>query len=428
MVLLRWVWRVSACLTISALISLFLFPGSEGELRFWGQNPDYISEVGGRVLSDSREIGGGVKVFTVQIIYAENQNKLRTDARGTISVFSSLNVYKGEQIIIRKRNLLYRNRKFLFLNRSQIEIDEWENTLQGEIFRRRADILKILSSRMKVVSPESFSFFTALVFGIRDNPDGEIYSDLRRSGASHILALSGLHLGIIAFGVVIILKIFFSRKISFILTLIVIFAYVFLVGFSPSLTRAFILFGLAGMVGIIGKRADIFHILVLSFLLQTVIFPESAQTLSFQLSYLALGGIILWSSGISLPLPGIIPAGIRSIFAASAAAQIATGALVVYSFGRIYPIGIISGVVFIPLITLFIWVGIIGLFPLPLILRELVSWLLMKTYLIIKISAGFFSTFPSLSFRGSLIAASVIFGIYLLKSMQKGKNIDSVSF
>ena len=414
-------WRLLVCIVVSSLISLYLLPGSSEEFRFWGQNPDLVSVIKGRALTDSRETDGGVKIFTMKLLFTENQNRIGTDAHGSLSIASNVNIYRGELISIRKKNLLRRRRDIVFLNEREIEVTGWENNPMGWMLGRRSGFLKILTGRRELMFNEASSFFNALFLGIQENPRGEIYIDLRRSGASHILALSGLHLGIVALGVMVVFKLFFGRKISFLLTLIVVLAYIFLVGFSPSLTRALLLFGFTGFAGILGIRKDLFHILVLCFLFQIVLFPKSAYSLSFQLSYLALGGIIIGSPGISRILPGILPPVIRIVLSASAAAQFSTASLVLYSFGVIYPVGIISGVVFIPLITLFIWFGIFGLLPLPYPIGELVFWLMIKIYSLIKISAGFFSSFPEISYRGAAVGLIffLLFMIYkILKNMR----------
>ncbi len=416
---LQWVLRIMAGLTISVLFSLYLLPGTKVEDSFWGQNPGLVSVLRCRVVSDSRERDGGIKYFTADLLFAENQNNLGTGARGRLTLASDLTVYKGQLITVRKKNLLYHYSRIIFLNKRQIEVTGWENNLTGWLLERRAGFLNFLSSRVYDLPPEVSSFFSALFLGVRENPRGGIYTSLRRSGGSHILALSGLHLSIVAVGVMAVFKFLFNRRVGFVLTMFFVLIYASIVGFSPSLTRAVILFGFAGTMGIMSLKKDTFHILILSFLFQAVIFPESTQTLSFQLSYLALGGIILWSPGICRLLPGIIPPEIRAILAASFSAQISTSIPVIHSFGLIYPIGIISGVVLLPLITAFIWIGIAGLFPLPFILRESWVWLMQRVYGLIKISAEYFSDFPAMSIKGLQITASIVFGVCLVNILSE---------
>ncbi|MEA1910763.1 MAG: ComEC/Rec2 family competence protein, partial [Spirochaetota bacterium] len=241
----------------------------------------------------------------------------------------------------------------------------WGSSLDDKILENRANFLSYLRQRIYRMQADSAVLFAALFTGIKDNPKGELFTSLRKAGASHILALSGMHLGIISFGVMFAFTSVFGRRLSFFITLIFIILYVFLVSTGSSLTRAAILFTLLGFFTLSGVRTDIFHVLVLCFVIQLTVNPGSAYELSFQLSYLALGGIILGSETISILLPGIIPPKIRGVLAASLSAQFFTAPLVLSSFGVIYPVGIISGIILVPVITLFIWLGIIGMIPLP---------------------------------------------------------------
>ncbi|MCK5153669.1 MAG: ComEC/Rec2 family competence protein [Spirochaetales bacterium] len=359
-----------------------------------GQDKKVVTGITARVLEDSREIGGGKFIFSIKLLSAEDINSTITSASGQMTVASNINLYKGQIIRIDKRNIFRKYSSIIFIDRKNIELLKWDNTYTSEILRLRVKILDSLKLRIGRMHPDSSLLFSALFTGIKENPKGKLFTSLRKAGASHILALSGMHLGIISFGVMFLVTILIGRKLSFIFTLFIVFLYVFLVSSGPSLTRALILFTLLGLFALYGVKVDIFHILIICFLIQVVIDPGSAYELSFQLSYLALGGIILGSDYVSRILPGFIPPGVRGILAASFSAQIFTAPLVLYSFGVIYPVGIVSGLILVPIITLFIWIGILTLLPMPWLVQRILFWIMEELYVAVEISADFFSKFP----------------------------------
>jgi competence protein ComEC len=406
--------RIYYLVFISSLISLFIVQVPSEDNIFPGQNTEYIVEITGKVLADSKEIGGGQKIFSLQLSSAEDINSTRTSASGSLTVASQVDVYKGQFVSLAKKNILVQDSSFIFIDQKNISVLEWGTAWDILIMEKRAQILVYLKQHIRRMGVGPASLFTALFAGIKENPKGELFTALRRAGGSHILALSGMHLGIISFGILFVLTGLFGRRISFAVTLIVILFYVFLVSAGPSLTRAVILFILIGFLSLSGSRIDIFHILSICFLIQILLDPNSAYMLSFQLSYLALGGIILGSGRINRMLPGLIPGGIRNVLSASISAQLFTAPLVLYSFGVIYPVGIISGIILVPIITLFIWIGIIGLLPMPWILQRLVFSADASLYKAIEISADIFSRFPALELKGAIEVGMLLLIIYLI--------------
>ena len=371
-------------------------------------------EIRGRVLTDSKEIGGGKKIFSLQLMSSEDINSTRTSASGSLTVASQVNVYKGQFVSLAKKNILVQNSSFIFIDKKNISVLEWGTARDIMIMEKRAQILAYLKQHIRRMGGGPASLFTALFVGIKENPKGELFTALRRAGGSHILALSGMHLGIISFGILFVLTGLFGKRISFAVTLIVILFYVFLVSAGPSLTRAVILFIFIGFLSLSGSHIDIFHILSICFLIQILLNPESAYMLSFQLSYLALGGIILGSEKINRILPGIIPVGIRGVLSASISAQLFTAPLVLYYFGVIYPVGIISGIILVPVITLFIWTGILGLLPLPWILERMMFSVAVSLYKAIEVSADIFSRFPTMGYRGAIYTGIILIVLYFV--------------
>jgi len=417
--ILKTLNRFFIIIFISSLFSLNVINKNVLIDNSYGQDKKFVTEVTARVLEDSREIGGGKSLFPICLLYSKDINLTTTSASGELTIASTLNLYKGQLIRIKKRNILNSKNSLVFVDCKKVYVLNWGNTIYDKIFKIRAYIFDHLKFRINRMQHKSSLLFTALFTGMKENPKGKIFISLRKAGASHILALSGMHLGIISLAVMFLLTLLIGKRVSFIFTLILIFMYVFIVSSGPSLNRALILFTLLGLLEIIGVKIDIFSILVICFLIQVTMYPSSAYRLSFQLSYLALGGIILWSGRIARILPGFIPPGIRGILAASISAQICTSVLVLHSFGVIYPVGIISGILLIPIITLFIWIGIIGLLPIPWFFQEFLFRVMDLLYLGIDFLADMFSLFPSIGAKYSVIVASLFFIILILVKIIK---------
>ena len=415
--------RILIMLFISSLVCLFIVNNQPSKFILPGQEKKYIIKIETRVLEDSREISGGKYVFPVEILYAYNTNLTSTSASGRLEIISTLKLFKGQNLYITKRNILQDNSSVIYADKRNIEICSWGNSFYDKILKKRASILFFLKLRIKRMRQGPSVLFFALFTGVKENPKGELFTLLRKAGASHLLALSGMHLGIISVGVMFLLQSVLSRHISIIFTLLLIFIYVFLVDAGPSLTRAAIFFTLLGFSSIRGLKVDIFHVLVICFLIQVIINPGNVYTLSFKLSYLALGGIVLFGDKITGLLPGYIPYNLRVVLAASVSAQLFTAPVVLQQFGVIYPVGIISGLILVPLITVFMWLGLIALMPLPWILRNFIFLIIEKNYKLVEFFADVFSKFPVLNIKSADYLGIILIFIVSISIIRKFKII-----
>jgi competence protein ComEC len=138
----------------------------------------------------------------------------------------------------------------------------------------------------------------ALLTGRRDGLDAATVSAFRAAGASHILALSGLHLGML-YGILHLLLRWMGRSRPAVLVrslLQVGFAagYVVMTGASPSLVRAFLFILLNELARLLpGRRRNPLNLYCTALTLQLAFSPGVVTSLGFQLSYLAMLGIVL---------------------------------------------------------------------------------------------------------------------------------------
>ncbi len=214
----------------------------------------------------------------------------------------------------------------------------------------------------------------ALILGERGTIPETVREDFAISGAAHIIAISGLHLGIIAFfvfrGFLWILRrserITLSTnifKLSALLTIPPIILYALVAGARVSTVRAAIMIILYLTSILIDRPRDLYHTLALAALVITLIDPVSLLEASFQLSFMAVLAILFLFPKLSslLRRDEILPPSQkgpihwfaswgRDLFFVSLAAMIGTGPLIVYHFHRFSPMGLISNFLVIPLL------------------------------------------------------------------------------
>ena len=137
----------------------------------------------------------------------------------------------------------------------------------------------------------------ALLTGDRSSLDSSVMNSFRDSGASHILALSGLHLGII-YGILLKVTSIFGKHptVKAVRSLIIISLcgiYTLATGASPSLVRAFLFILVNETARLTHRSNNPLRVYCAALFIQTAINPQVISSIGFQLSYLAMTGIFL---------------------------------------------------------------------------------------------------------------------------------------
>lgn len=216
------------------------------------------------------------------------------------------------------------------------------------------------------------SLLKALLTGNRESLPTHITDAFRASGASHILALSGLHLGMIYGILVKILGLLGnSPRARTIRSALIISAcgfYTMATGAGPSITRAFLFILLGEAARLTCRSNSLGHVLAAALLIQLTCDPLSAGSVGFQLSYAAMAGIAfiypqlsgLWPQGTSGPLGWIWKSSAMSI-----SCQLTTGPIAWHYFGTFPKYFILTNMIVLPL------TGIIVPFSIAVILLSL---------------------------------------------------------
>ena len=205
---------------------------------------------------------------------------------------------------------------------------------------------------------ENNALLKALLTGDRSGLSAQTTNAFRDSGAAHILALSGLHLGII-YGIVV--KAFAllgnsptATKTRSLLTIAATGTYCLMVGAGPSISRAFLFILLREFSVIFGRSATLRDTLCGAFVIQVCLDASAVRSVSFQLSYFAIAGIAY----IYPLLQGIFPqtgtkhSPVRWIWnsvALSTACQLATGPAAWFYFRTFPKYFILTNLISLPL-------------------------------------------------------------------------------
>ncbi len=204
-------------------------------------------------------------------------------------------------------------------------------------------------------------FLLALLSGNRDYLEPGLAQRFRDSGLSHVLALSGMHLSIIALLAIKTGRRIGGERLSIRLSLAAMLFFVWFAGSSPSLARALLMAFLLFVARVLGYKPNLLGALALAATAQLAMAPGEVANAAFILSHAALAGILALSGPLSAFLPRWIPRSFRSLASASMAAQMATCGYSAAVFGVFVPFAPIAAIVMGPLATVFLSSGILWL-------------------------------------------------------------------
>lgn len=198
--------------------------------------------------------------------------------------------------------------------------------------------------------------------GIKDTP---VEDDFRITGLSHLIAISGSHLMLVAALVQWLLSCLGAgRRGSALTTLSVLAAFVALTGALPSAVRAFAMTASTRAGALVGRRADSLATLGTCTCLLLLVDPRNAHDLGFALSVAAVAGLVLLSGLVREWASCIVPrrwTGATDALSLTLAAQIATMPVAVPVFSTLSLIAPLANVVVGPMVVALLNIAVIGL-------------------------------------------------------------------
>lgn len=210
--------------------------------------------------------------------------------------FESGEVFSADVTVSSLKNSEYRNGNYADGIYAQLELDEYNEKLGEDKFYRGLQKVRnyIVDTIGSALSEESAATMCGITIGNKDYFSNKFDSNVRSSGVSHAMVVSGLHLAIILGGLFSFLeKLFYNKYLKLILSLASVFLLVAICGFTMSVIRAGIMFVIAAMAPVFSRDNDSLNSLSTAMILILIFSPFAIFSVSLQLSMLATFGIIV---------------------------------------------------------------------------------------------------------------------------------------
>ena len=283
-------------------------------------------------------------------------------------------------------------------------LPEKRNNLQVYALRLRAKALAVY--RQLGFEKESLALLSALTLGEKRDFPKDLKESYSAAGASHILALSGLHLGILYMLLAFVLPVC-GRNVAYrvlreTLILAVLWAFAFVAGLSPSVVRAATLFSLMSAGRLSGHDVSSVNSLSFAAIVMLLFSPHMLFDISFQLSFAAVLAILLLAPPLQKAMRvyerGAVYGYVINLFIVSVVAQLGVMPFVWYYFG-VFPVYfLLTNLFVVPLaFVVIMMVAVMWLFaPVPL-LQHGVAWVLGKVLALMNIGVEAVASLPGAS-------------------------------
>lgn len=286
----------------------------------------------------------------------------------------------GEEILIRTKleqvkgmgnpNEFNYSRYLRFHNisfRGYVKSGDWKKlsngspTMKGWFLALRSQMIVLLKE--SGLDGNELSVASALILGYRADLDKELMTAYAGAGATHVLAVSGLHVGIVYVILNFLLKFLnryrYGRIVRTIILVLLLFSYAALTGLSASVFRAATMFSFVAIGSALNRNTNIFNTLAASAFCLILYEPMIIMQVGFQLSYAAVIGIVLIQPRLFklYTFKNRLLDWAWSITCVSVAAQIATFPLGLLYFHQFPNLFLISNLLVIPAAAGILYLG-----------------------------------------------------------------------
>jgi competence protein ComEC len=225
------------------------------------------------------------------------------------------------------------------------------------------------------IDGDNFAVLRALIIGDKQLLSEELIKSYSTAGAMHVLAVSGLHVGLVFIVLNFLLRPLGKRRTGMIFKTVLIifglFLYVSLAAFAPSVCRACVMLTFVLIGNTLGKKTNIYNSLAASALFLLCINPYSIFEVGFQLSYCAVIAIVYFQPIMyrAIYIRNKILNYIFSLATVSISAQMGTSCLTIFYFHNFPNYFLITNILIIPLVTviMFAVAATLILQPVPVI-------------------------------------------------------------
>lgn len=245
-----------------------------------------------------------------------------------------------------------------------------DSSAGSDLRREIADLRGGVSASIsKTIPGDASGLATAVTTGDRTGLSPSLRDDFQEAGLSHLLAISGLHVAIVAGLVLAVAARLFGRQrqLYLLMPFLAVVVYALMAGLSPSVTRAALMASVYLLAIALGRQRSVVPAIALAGAAMALIQPESVGTLSFQLSFAAVLGIATLEprmrGGMEVVVGRMAPEGhiahgplvaITRGLGYSLAATVATLPLVGSTFEEVPILGAIATLLALPAVPLLI--------------------------------------------------------------------------
>lgn len=256
---------------------------------------------------------------------------------------------------------------------------------------------------------DAYSVAEAILLGYKGDIENTTILAYANTGIVHIIAISGLHVGIIFIGIIYLFSLipFFkkNKKMAMVVVIVLLWLFALFVGFHASVVRATFMMSVLGIGQVLYRNTSVYNSLFAAAFIMLCYNPLWLWDVGFQLSFVAVLSIVTFYKPIYhlFYFQHVLSNKLWQLISVTTAAQILTMPLVLYYFHRFPLHFIVSNIIAIPFVTLCLWLGLLLLifsFVLPLahLLGLVMQFMILKVnYLILLLSNASFFTIENVS-------------------------------
>lgn len=268
---------------------------------------------------------------------------------------------------------------------------------------------------------EQYAVVAAMTLGDKSALTKDVREVYAVTGAAHVLALSGLHLGIIYALLSLLVVGRRWQMLSQFVCILGIWVFAFLVGLSASVVRSAIMLTVYALLSLGHRDKMSLNTLAFTAILMLVVSPRSLFDIGFQLSFMAVASILLWlpvfrgafSEAYLMEHP--LLKWVWSMAGVSLAAQLGVAPLIAFYFGRFSTYFLLTNFIVVPAATLILYLSLVVL------LIPVLAYLLICIVRLLNTCLAYIATIPGASIEGlhptitqTTMIYVIIVAVYLL--------------
>lgn len=311
------------------------------------------------VKQDNARLSSGCVVY----VYNEEDDRLNIGDVITIDGYLSLQPLYSNQVNVAR---------FLSSNAYQfrMQTDGMQNVIKGKLTFAEKVRLNVFNTLSKKLNSDNVKVSMSILFGVRQDFPHEVNEAFSLVGISHLLSVSGLHVGILMMALSFVLKIISQKKSwwKFLAVFAIIAFYCYLCDFTYSVMRAAIM-GLVLLASQqLGMRYDALSSISLAGIIILLIMPLAVFSVGFQLSFLCVFAIITIAPLLIKGLKKLkLPHNLASAIAIPISVNAVLFPLSANIFNKVSVISVFANIIIIPIFT-FLFISLLGILVLILLL------------------------------------------------------------